>query len=839
MGTQDASSSEEILGDARQGPPLSEQGRLEAILEGTGAGTWEWNVETGETRFNARWAEIIGYTLEELAPISIQTWIDHAHPEDLARSGALLERHFAGELPAYECEARMRHRDGHWVWVLDRGRLFSRTAEGKPEWMFGTHLDITERVEQRRALELAHERLELATESGGVGVWELDLDSGEVRWSEWMCRLHDVGDAEVPAHVDAWIARIHAQDRAAFQHALTSAAESRSRFELEYRTQNREGEMCFLRALARVQKDESRKLLRLVGVCWDMSPLRRASAQLAEQHERMRTTLRSIGDAVITTDATGRIHWLNPAAERLTAWSEEEARGRFSSEVMPLLSESTRKPLEDLIALCLAKGEAIERNADSLLVSRRGGEYAIEESAAPICNEEGSVLGVVLVYHDVSEQRRLSRQLSHQATHDALTGLVNRSEFEARLARSLERAQRQEGEGSLPFIDLDQFKVVNDACGHVAGDEMLRQAAKLLAERVRSSDTVARLGGDEFGVLLEGCPAANAERVAQKICDTLSEFRFVHDGRRFRTGASIGIVPIDERWGELSSLMQAADGACYEAKQAGRNRFHAWVESDFHTQTRSGEARWATRLEQALDENRFVLFAQRIESLADDEQGLHLELLIRLLGEEGELIPPGAFLPAAERFNVASRIDQWVLGSAIDWLRRLPNPAALESLCINVSGQSLVNRAFHRYAIDSLTSLGREQCQRLCLEITETSAVTNLVEASHFIESVRSLGVRIALDDFGAGASSFGYLRHLGVDVLKIDGQFIREVVDNPLSDVAVRCFVDVARVVGVKTIAEFVDAPAVLHRIRDLGVDYAQGFLLHRPEPIERVLLP
>ena len=442
----------------------------------------------------------------------------------------------------------------------------------------------------------------------------------------------------------------------------------------------------------------------------------------------------------------------------------------------------------------------------------------------------------MLVFHDVTEQRRLSDEMSYRASHDTLTGLVNRAEFETRLRRTLGTARQDHSEHALLYIDLDQFKLVNDACGHSVGDQLLQQVAKLLAEVVRSRDTLARLGGDEFGVILEHCSADQAGRVAQQICDRMEAFRFLHDGRRFRIGTSIGLVPIDARWDSTAAAMQAADASCYAAKEEGRNRVHAWFDTDKAMRARHGELQWAARLEQALDEDRFVLYAQRIAPLGESGTGLHAEVLIRLLDTGGSLIQPGAFLPAAERFHMATRIDRWVLRRAVRQIEDMPDLAALDTLCINLSGQSVGDRAFHRHAIEALAEAGRAVCQRICLEITETAAVTNMADAAVFIEQARALGVRIALDDFGAGASSFGYLKTLKVDLLKIDGSFIRDLIDDPLDDAAVRCFVDVARVVGVKTVAEFVDRPEVLQRVREIGIDFAQGYFLHRPEPIENM---
>ncbi len=437
----------------------------------------------------------------------------------------------------------------------------------------------------------------------------------------------------------------------------------------------------------------------------------------------------------------------------------------------------------------------------------------------------------------VQQLRETSGEMHYHATHDALTGLVNRSEFEARLRRVLQKAGEDRSEHALLYIDIDQFKLVNDSCGHAIGDQLLQQVSKLFADAIRTRDTLARLGGDEFAIILEHCSADQAQRVAQQICDAMAGFRFVHDDRSFRIGASIGLVPVDERWTTAAAIMQAADASCYAAKEGGRNRVHLWYDTDTVIRVRAGEMQWAMRIEHALDQNQFVLFAQRIESLGKQSHGIRAEALLRMVQDDGNLVPPGAFLPAAERFHLASRIDKWVMHHALAWLQALPDPLAIRTLSINLSGHSIGDRAFHRHAIQSFRDAGPRICQQVCVEITETAAVTNLADAAAFITQIRALGVQVALDDFGSGASSFGYLKTLPVDYLKIDGQFVQDVVDDPLDEAAVRCFAEVARVVGVKTVAEFVDRPEVLAKLRSLGIDYAQGFLLHRPAPLNDLL--
>lgn len=693
-----------------------EQERLRNLIDGTHAGTWEWNVQTDELIVNPRWAEIIGCSVEALGTVTNQFRADIAHPDELDKTGRLLREHFAGRSEAYVAEMRLRHRNGQWIWVEERGRLITHTADGRPEWVFGIHIDITERR----------------------------------------------------------------------------------------------------------QRDEA--MLRL-------------SAELAQQHELLHVTLQSIGDAVITTDPGGTVTWLNPVAERMTGWLASEAQGLPLTQVFNVVNEETRTVTKNPVTACLAQEKTVGLDKQSLLISRDGAEFGIEDSAAPIRNAAGEVLGVVLVFHDVSEQRRMSGEMAHRATHDALTGLVNRAEFEARMLRVLRRAHDDQSTHALLYLDLDQFKLVNDSCGHAVGDQLLQHVSKLLGENVRASDTLARLGGDEFAIILEHCTAEQANVVAQKICDRMDNFRFVHYDRRFRIGTSIGLVVIDKRWDSTAAIQQAADTSCYAAKEAGRNRVHAWFDTDVAMRARHLEMQWTSRIERALDDDGFVLFAQRIQCLKKEQRGVHAEVLLRMKNGDGTFAQPGAFLPAAERFHLASRVDRWVLRQSVAWLKTLPAIGLIDMLSVNLSGQSVGDRAFHTWANEMLAEAGSEVCARLCLEITETATVTNMADAAIFIGAVRKAGVRVALDDFGAGASSFGYLKTLSVDYLKIDGQFIRDLIDDPLDDVAVRCFADVAKVVGVKTVAEFVEQPAVLERLRVIGVDYAQGYLIHRPEPIDILL--
>jgi len=592
-----------------------------------------------------------------------------------------------------------------------------------------------------------------------------------------------------------------------------------------------------LRTAGRVKRDAGDNAIRVLGVNWDVTPLRQTTNELAEQHELLRVTLRSIGDAVITTDAAGLVTWMNPVAEQMTGWTTHAAVDQPLSEVYGIVDEATRELAVNPVETCLKTGNSVAHTKQTLLISRHGKEYGVEDTASLIRSKYDEILGAVLVFHDVTEARQLSDEMNYRATHDSLTNLKNRAEFESRLNRTLTKSKKSGSEHALMYVDLDQFKLVNDSCGHSVGDQLLQQISKLLSQSIRGSDTLARLGGDEFGVILIDCDIASAKQIAKKMCDSIYEFRFVHKERRYRIGASIGLVPLDSRWDLAVNAMQAADYACYTAKEAGKNRVHEWIDSDEKMQMRRDDMQWASRLEQAIDEDRFQLYVQCIEKVSEKTEGFHGEVLIRLTDEEDQVILPSVFLPAAERFNLATRIDRWVLQRSIKYLVGMPDLSSISLLCINLSGQSVGDKEFHREAIAMLTEAGADVCDRICLEITETVAVTNIADATAFIEQVRVLGVKFALDDFGAGVSSFGYLKMLDIDILKIDGQFITGMIEDKLDAAAVRCFVEVAAALNLKTVAEYVKSEEVLARVKSLGIDYAQGYLLHQPKPIESAL--
>lgn len=556
-----------------------------------------------------------------------------------------------------------------------------------------------------------------------------------------------------------------------------------------------------------------------------------------EPYERLRITLESIGEGIITTDADGRVEYLNPVAEQLTGWRTHAAKGRPIEVVFKILECGSRLSMRSSVRQCLRDGSAKSLTDKAVLISRDCKEYYIQDSAAPIRTAGGDLLGVVLAFRDVSEQHRLNGEMAYRATHDSLTGVTNRNEFSRRLSLLATEAGETNTQHALIFLDLDRFKLVNDAVGHAAGDELLKQVALIIRHTVRAIDLVARLGGDEFAVILSRCGLESARNVAQKLCDELDRFRFHHSGQHFHIGASIGLVPIDGNWSTSEGILQAADDACFSAKQEGRNRVHTYRPTNGRIAAYRQDMHWVRRLEQALDRNQFALYWQRYTSLHDSDGRVHGEILLRLIEDGGRIVPPGAFLPAAERFHIASRIDRWVVNKVTDWMRENRDGLAhVATVSINLSGLSVGDPDFQQY-VTALLHDNEFDHQKICFEITETAAITNLSGASSFILDLHRFGVRFALDDFGSGAASFGYLRGLPVDYVKIDGQFTRDLENDGVNQATIRCIVDIARMTGKLTVAEFVETEQTERLLREIGVDYSQGYLRHRPAPLDEIL--
>ncbi len=573
----------------------------------------------------------------------------------------------------------------------------------------------------------------------------------------------------------------------------------------------------------------------------DITALKQTKEALFLAQERAYVTLGSIGDGVIAVNMDGNIDYMNIVAEQGTGWNLEEAHGKAMGEVFRIVDEKSLQPTPDPVELCLKEGRATMLPGYLLLIHRHVQQHlSIEVNAAPIRNSQREISGVVLVFHDVSELRSLA-QMTYHATHDSLTGLINRREFEKRVSEALQYTRDKDKRYALCYIDLDNYKVVNDTCGHGAGDELLKQLTMTLRTSLREGDTLSSIGGDEFGILFTGCSISSAKRLAEKIRKRVDEFRFAWNDNSFRIGASIGLVPVTAESGTISDILSAADSACYVAKENGRNRIHVYRNNDIAVAEQKGQMQWVHRIQDVLEEDRFRLYFQTIapiRPIPGEMDKLHGEVLIRMLDKDGSLIGPDSFIPAAERYSLMGSIDQWVVKNTLEMLGRdvdyIQNRISVCS--INLSGQSLSDDRFMGNIVALIDDMDIPP-ELLCFEISETAVISNLSNATRLIDTLRDMGCRFALDDFGVGLSSFGYLKTLAVDYLKLDGCFIKNMTRDSIDYAMVHSINHVGQTLNIKTIAEFVENNETLEALREIGVDYAQGYGIAKPVPLAEAL--
>lgn len=552
--------------------------------------------------------------------------------------------------------------------------------------------------------------------------------------------------------------------------------------------------------------------------------------RLIDERKWAEVTLHSIGQAVITTDAAGVVEYLNPIAERLTGWSAAEAHGQPVERVFNVVNEQSRKPVENLISRCLDQGPEAAVEQHNLLVGRHAQELAVEEIISPIRTEEGELSGVVIVFKDVTRQRRLAKELLHSAEHDALTGLVNRREFEKRLGHAISASKSHGARHALCYLDLDQFKAVNDNVGHAAGDELLRQIATLMLAQVRDRDTLARIGGDEFALLLTNCPAEKALEIAESLVAEVGDYNFVWEGRPFHIGVSIGVVAVTGFADSVAELLIQADDACYHAKKLGRNQVHLCLREVGIKGRQHNEWMRASSLSAALEEGRFLLYNQPVVPLLRrGETPLQQELLVRVLGGDGEIVLPGIFMPTADRHGLMAAIDRWVIGAAFHRHHEIFAAMPAAELAINLSAKSIGDATLPEFVRQQFVETGIAPAS-VCFEISETTVIQNFTQAKQFILAMKSQGCHISLDGFGSGLSSFAYLKKLSIDYLKIDGGVVQGMLQNPVDHALVESINKIGHTMALRTIAKWAESDAIVERLTELGIDYAQGYATGSP---------
>ena len=556
---------------------------------------------------------------------------------------------------------------------------------------------------------------------------------------------------------------------------------------------------------------------------------------LKASEQRYRELFQNVTAGVFQTTADGKFMAANPALVRMLGYESEDELLELDVAHDVYMDPDHR---ENWVRTMQEGGEV--RNAELVLKRKDGTKIVVLENSRAVRDADGNMLFFEGTLTDITAAHELSQQLSYDASHDALTGLANRRDYELRLQKALEMTQATGAAHAALFLDLDRFKTVNDTCGHVAGDELLRQLGDVLQNKVRSADVVARLGGDEFAVLLHNCSQNDALQVAQTLLKTVQNFEFIWGTNKFTLGVSIGLVAIGTQFKRIGQVLNAADSACYAAKDAGRNRVSVYQEDALLLQERHGEMGWVARAKRALVENRLFLEAQRIEPLAQPDQGAprlpHYEVFVRMRDESGRAVPPGAFLPAVERYNLSVRYDRWIIDATLRWARE--HAAVFDKigrLYINLSRDSVIDADTGEFIRQSLATSGIDP-RHVGFETTEQVAIGNLGKANQLISTLRRFGCSFALDDFGSGVSSFAYVKALGADLLKIDGMFVGNLSQDRVDYAMVRSIKEIGHVMGKQVIAKSVESEAVLQKLREIGVDYAQGFVVSTPKPIDEI---
>ncbi len=677
-------------------------------------------------------------------------------------------------------------------------------------------------------------RLDSILETASIGLLCIDEEDTILELNTpaaLMLGLHEQDSLGTPLSLifeQAEIIKLH--------HIINTCDEDNQNLPREIKFEHADGTFKFIRVSAFTE--ESIEGYNINLILQDITESVIAENKLEKEKQRNRITLKLLKDGVITTDNNCNIDSMNPVAEGLTGWPSYEAKGKNLDNVFKLIDINTRERKINIGRDCLESGKPIETSTNLVLLDRFNNEHPIELSLAPSSSLNIESGGLVLIFKDASETKRLTQEITHQASHDALTGLLNRKEFEYRLEKAIASAAAHDVQHVLCYLDLNQFKIINAQAGHTAGDIILKQAAQQMKRHMRSIDVLARLGGDEFSLLLVNTTIEHARVIAQELIDTIRSTTFKWRDQHFEIGLSIGLISVDKCSQDPAQMLTRAELACFTAKDHGRNKIHIYRKEDDELTRRHTEMMRAAGVTGALQEDRFRIYCQPIVALSPkNKESLHYELLLRLTDPKGDLIMPASFIPAAERYGLMSSLDRWVIRTAFHSYNDIFGEGSGVQIAINLSGNSLNDDTLLDF-IKGEIDLTKIDPGTVCFEITETAAISNLDQVSQLILELKRIGCRFALDDFGSGLSSFAYLKNLPVDYLKIDGSFVHDMLDDTIDHAMVEAINQVGHIMGIGTIAECAESDEVVEMLRELGVDYAQGYAMGSPIPIEGLKL-
>lgn len=822
-----------------------ERQEIELILRAAGCGVWKWYTERDEVVVSPHLRELLGYGGIERT-LRFADWLPYVHNDDRRRIAAQLAA--VRDQPAlapFETELRFQARAGVYRWFFLRAN-WEQDAEHSAPVLMGACVDIDKRKQaENEKMRLYHQLRQERTRFANIleqlpsGVVLAEAPSGKLIYQNRAAEallgrgisgIDSYQDYGSYALFDAKGRRLRTEDL-----PLTQALREGRPVTQELLYERGDGKRIHFAVTTALIVDQDGTARQAVAVVQDVTELKLAQLSAATEKERALVTLAAITDGVVTVGCDGMVTSVNPSAELLLGRTEAAALGHPVADILSVEEPGGERVIQEAIMRCQIERRAIPDLPHLTVHGEDGRRFSIDNAVAPVTLADGELIGAVLVMHDVTESKRLVRKLGFEASHDSLTGLVNRREFEQRLQRALDRSHQEGSAGSaLLYLDLDQFKVVNDTCGHSAGDDLLRLLAQSYASHVRERDTLARIGGDEFALIVEHCDVDEARGVAYKLLDATRNLRFACKGRMFQLGVSIGVTPIDTGISTVEEALRRADHACYIAKERGRNRAYVHDTSDHDFAQRRSDMHWVTRLAHAFDHDQLQLYRQPIVPIGDIAgDARHYEILLRLETGSGAPIGPASFLPAAERYDVILKIDRWVLMRTLEWLSTdRADTEHLEMCSINLSRRSLGDQSFHKFAAD-LIDRSDVPPHKLCFEITENGAIADMNKTTKFIRTLSARGCRFSLDDFGSGMTSLSYLKELPVDYIKIDGAFIQMMSSSEVDYEMVRFTNEISHMMGRKTIAEYVSDPAILGTLHAIGVDYAQGFWVGKPRPL------
>lgn len=806
-------------------PPSLKTGQsdLKHALERARLGMWDWNLVTDECIYSDTWFEMLGYSPGELEQ-DTELWLRLVHPDDRIRAVASGEHHLAGKTDSIETELRLKHKLGHWIWVLDRGGIIERNAAGEPARVVGIQTDITSLKNAERELDSVNRSYGLVLEASATGMWSFDPANGESHWDDRTRQIFGV--PLLPAQIEEgiWHSFLHPDDKDEAEAAHARLPDRNTPTKIRYRIVLADGSIRHTETLI-ISVARDGQLCSILGTIRDVSEEVWAAEALNSEKEKLRVTLSSISDAVLSVDTRGRISFANASAANLVGVAEDQLIGKSMSEVSFRGAEAS---LSSIFGSTTGT-----QTADILMISQN--DFSVRWTKSAIRSVSGIEQGAVFTFQDVTEQQRQQKALSFAANHDALTGLLNRSAFGTLLGQRITKADAQPI--AILYIDLDYFKGLNDFAGHAAGDLALQYIGTALRQTLPSTADIARLGGDEFAVIVSTADHAEAETCAADVLKAVQNVELEIPSGHHKLGASIGVAVISDANTSPADALALADDACYRAKSSGRNQYALSSRSGEFAHSGLTAARIVADLADARNDGRLQLFGQEIRLIDDPwKSSRHVEVLARLFSKSGKMISPAEFIPAAERFGMAARLDRWIIQTALQRHGFAMRSKGGLSLAFNLSAQTLSDPGLWEEIDQIITEYGADRAN-MVFEITETAAFTNFDAAERFMQAARASGCRVSLDDFGTGLSSFEYLRRFPVDAIKIDGSFIQNLATQRFDRLIVSAITNIAHNMGCDVVAEKIENAEDISILAEMGVRFGQGFLMHRPEPLAELI--